>query len=70
MDPFIDLPEDLQTKKKDLSERKRNLEELIDKTNLEIRQMRKSCSHEAIPGTENHYATYCRKCGEMIDTWL
>lgn len=70
MDPIFDLPKDLQNKKKELKKRKEYLDDLINKIDRQIELERQRCDHKIFPETENHYATYCHKCGEMIDTWL
>jgi hypothetical protein len=69
-DPPFRLPEDLQSKRRALLEQKEKIEEELKVIKGQICERRKTCSHEATPGTLDHYATYCHKCGHMMDTWL
>jgi len=69
-EPIVILPKKLQSKKKKLLEQKRKIEAEIEKINKQIKEKRYNCKHKAVPGTENHYATYCMLCGHMMDTWL
>ena len=69
-EPTDRLPEHLQTKHRELLAQKTTVLQEIKELGKEILDYRDRCKHEAIPGSEGHYATYCRKCGYMMDTWL
>ena len=69
-DPYIDLPRNLQSRKRKLLKYQEKIEKEIEEIDLKIKERRSKCKHEPVPGTENNYATYCRKCGYMIDSWL
>lgn len=46
------------------------LKRVVDDAYAEEQTLMSRCKHVATPGTENNYATYCKKCGYMMDTWL
>ena len=69
-EPFARLPEKLQAKHRKMLEQRKVLDQQIKDVKKRISDYRANCKHEAIPGTKDHYATYCRHCGFMMDTWL
>ena len=69
-EPLMMLPHGLQARKRELLAQRNELDRQIDAVRGEIRAYRAKCRHEAGPGTEEHYAIYCRRCGFMMDTWL
>lgn len=69
-EPLTKYPLDLQTKKRELVRLREDVTRQIEDIDQMIVETRRICEHAAIPGTEDHYAVYCRKCGHMMDTWL
>jgi len=70
MDPLVDLPRDQQARLRELKKQRDKIDEEILVVQKEIAVVRGRCKHEAIPGTHDHYATYCRHCGHMMGSWL
>jgi len=69
-EPLCALPPDLQKRRRELQSQQKEIERQLKENAREIKDHRARCKHEARPGTEGHYATYCRHCGFMMDTWL
>lgn len=70
MDPEFDLPREQQKRLRELTRQRDKINEQIQETTKEIAVVRGACKHQAVPGTHNHYATYCRLCGYTMDRWL
>lgn len=63
----MDLPAELQTRRKEIEQAISQLEEKRWAVWEDIVRFRINCQHKAIPETENNYTVYCQYCGDAMN---